>query len=147
MVRALTVFGLLAIAAIGGCKEDPSFRMRWDVAGETLSDTTQCAEHGMFDVVAFTFDELGFLADASRYPCFPGSFDNPDATVGGPTLPPGNYAVKLVFSDGHDSGIFSWAYLRELCETKEAKWEAYLQKLHDAKASRDPDQQVVKFFG
>lgn len=62
-------------------------------------------------------------------------------------IPVGNYALQLVFSDGHDSGIYSWVYLRELCETKDAKWKAYLQKLHDAKASRDPDQQVVKFFG
>lgn len=90
---------LLWVAALGvaasACKEDPSFRMRWDVAGETLEDPTQCAEHGMFDVVALTFDELGLLADSRRYPCFPGSFENPDATVAGPTLPPGEYAVQV----------------------------------------------------
>ena len=58
--------------------------------------------------------------------------------------PVGNYAVQLVFSDGHDSGIYSWKYLRELCEQRDAYWEAYLKKLHDAGASRDPDVQVVR---
>lgn len=61
-------------------------------------------------------------------------------------IPVGNYALQLVFSDGHDSGIYSWTYLRELCEQRDALWKAYLQKLDDNKASRDPDEQVVKFF-
>ncbi len=58
--------------------------------------------------------------------------------------PVGNYAVQLVFSDGHDSGIFSWRYLYELCQHRDDYWQDYLQKLHDAGASRDPDVQVVK---
>lgn len=61
-------------------------------------------------------------------------------------VPVGNYALQLVFSDGHDSGIFSWAYLRELCDQQETLWTSYIQKLDDNKASRDPDEQVVKFF-
>ncbi|MFT7404779.1 gamma-butyrobetaine hydroxylase-like domain-containing protein [Zhongshania sp.] len=61
-------------------------------------------------------------------------------------IPVGNYALQLVFSDGHDSGIFSWTYLRELCDQQEALWKAYLQKLEKNNASRDPDEQVVKFF-
>jgi len=60
--------------------------------------------------------------------------------------PVGNYAIQLSFSDGHDSGIFSWAYLRELADNKEAYWQAYLDQLHQAGASRDPEVQVVKFF-
>lgn len=52
--------------------------------------------------------------------------------------PVGNYAVKLVFSDGHDSGLYSWDYLYELACGQEALWAAYLQQLHDAGASRDP---------
>jgi DUF971 family protein len=39
--------------------------------------------------------------------------------------PIGQYAVKLVFDDGHDSGLYSWKYLRELGETREKKWAAY----------------------
>ena len=92
MAKAYLLLGALAVSA-SACKEDPSFRMRWTIEGETLSDPTQCAQRGVFDVVALTFDELGFLADSSRYPCFPGSFENPEATVGGPTLPPGNAVV------------------------------------------------------
>ncbi len=37
----------------------------------------------------------------------------------------GQYAVKLVFDDGHDSGLYSWKYLRELGETQAQKWAAY----------------------
>lgn len=61
-------------------------------------------------------------------------------------VPVGNYAIQLKFSDGHDSGIFSWNYLRDLIDNREQYWEDYLNKLHDAGASRDPDVQVVKFF-
>jgi DUF971 family protein len=61
-------------------------------------------------------------------------------------IPVGNYALQLVFSDGHDSGIFSWVYLRELCDQQDDLWKAYLQKLASNSASRDPDEQVVKFF-
>ena len=59
--------------------------------------------------------------------------------------PTGNYGVKLVFDDGHDSGIFSWEYLRELGENQESLWEAYLDKLHTEGKSRNPDSSVVKF--
>ena len=56
--------------------------------------------------------------------------------------PVGNYALQLFFDDGHES--FSWSYLQELCEHREAYWRDYLQKLHEAGASRDPDVQVVR---
>ena len=46
--------------------------------------------------------------------------------------PVGNYAVRLVFDDGHDTGIYSFEYLYELgCEYKD-KWNTYLQKLKEA---------------
>ena len=50
----------------------------------------------------------------------------------------GNYAVKLVFSDGHDSGLYSWDYLYELACGHEVLWDNYLQRLAEAGASRDP---------
>ena len=56
----------------------------------------------------------------------------------------GRYGVKIIFSDGHDSGIYTWAYLRELCTEKEALWSLYLEKLHQAQQSRDPEKQVVQ---
>jgi len=51
--------------------------------------------------------------------------------------PVGHYAIKPVFSDGHESGIYTWAYLRELGRDHDALWAAYLQRLTVAGASRD----------
>lgn len=56
----------------------------------------------------------------------------------------GNYALQIVFSDGHDSGIYSWDYLQALAENYEDKWAVYLKKLHNAGLSRDIDAQVIK---
>jgi DUF971 family protein len=50
----------------------------------------------------------------------------------------GHYAIRPTFSDGHDSGIYSWEYLRELGEDQEALWQRYLDGLAAAGASRDP---------
>ena len=52
--------------------------------------------------------------------------------------PVGHYAIQPRFSDGHDSGIFSWDYLYELGTEQDALWERYLSKLAAAGASRDP---------
>ena len=41
----------------------------------------------------------------------------------------GQYAVRLVFDDGHDSGIYTWAYLRELGERREEYWAGYLAQV------------------
>jgi DUF971 family protein len=43
--------------------------------------------------------------------------------------PVGNYAVRIVFDDGHDTGLFVWDYLRELGENREARWQSYLNDL------------------
>ncbi|AMO93586.1 hypothetical protein CFter6_0862 [Collimonas fungivorans] len=55
--------------------------------------------------------------------------------------PVGNYAVKPTFSDGHVSGIYTWAYLYKLGRDQEAMWEDYLQRLdaagHGREAGRD----------
>lgn len=56
----------------------------------------------------------------------------------------GNYALLILFSDGHDSGIFSWDYLRHLADNQDAMWSLYLEKLHTAGLSRDSDSQVIK---
>lgn len=50
--------------------------------------------------------------------------------------PVGNYAVRITFTDLHDTGIFSWVYLRELGENYEEKWAAYLNELQDKGLSR-----------
>ena len=49
----------------------------------------------------------------------------------------GNYAVKPVFSDGHDSGIFTWDYLYELGQQQNALWTQYTERLAAAGADRD----------
>jgi DUF971 family protein len=52
--------------------------------------------------------------------------------------PVGSYAVRLVFSDGHDTGLFSWDYLYHLGTNQERLWGEYLDRLARAGASRDP---------
>ena len=59
--------------------------------------------------------------------------------------PVGHYAIQLVFDDGHDSGLFSWDYLRELCSKQVELWQSYLGQLAAAGASRDSDTQVLNF--
>lgn len=51
--------------------------------------------------------------------------------------PVGHYAVRIVFDDRHDSGIYSWAYLRELSETHAERWAAYQAALLYRGLSRD----------
>ena len=51
--------------------------------------------------------------------------------------PVGNYAVQPTFSDGHNTGIFSWEYLHFLCTQQDALWAQYEDKLSKAGVSRD----------
>jgi len=46
--------------------------------------------------------------------------------------PVGQYAVKLVFDDGHDSGLYSWKYLRELGDNLQINWAKYQARVHAA---------------
>lgn len=54
--------------------------------------------------------------------------------------PVGSYAIKPVFSDGHDSGLYSWDYLYELGVRQQEWWQAYLDRLQAAGASREPSE-------
>ncbi len=54
--------------------------------------------------------------------------------------PVGNYAVRLVFDDLHDTGIYSWSYLRQLGEEQEKRWRDYLAALAAAGLSREPER-------
>ena len=45
--------------------------------------------------------------------------------------PVGNYAIKLVFSDSHDTGIYSWDYLYELGRDYPQRWQRYLERLKE----------------
>jgi DUF971 family protein len=50
--------------------------------------------------------------------------------------PVGNYAVRIVFDDGHDSGLFTWTYLYELGQLHDRKWADYLRNLKMRALSR-----------
>ncbi|WP_337880513.1 gamma-butyrobetaine hydroxylase-like domain-containing protein [Rheinheimera sp.] len=60
-------------------------------------------------------------------------------------VPVGHYAVKLVFDDGHFTGLYSWGYLRELAEQQQQLWQQYLTQVKQANGSRD-DQIAVRFI-
>lgn len=51
--------------------------------------------------------------------------------------PVGNYAVRIVFDDGHDTGIFSWSYLHTLGREKDERWQGYLDELAQKGLSRE----------
>ena len=52
--------------------------------------------------------------------------------------PVGNYAVRIVFDDMHDTGLFSWDYLMDLGRNKDARWQTYLDELREKGLSREP---------
>jgi DUF971 family protein len=52
--------------------------------------------------------------------------------------PVGSYAVQPRFSDGHDTGLYSWDYLYELGLDRDQLWQQYLQRMQAAGASREP---------
>ena len=58
--------------------------------------------------------------------------------VGITTIEPvGNYAIKPFFSDGHESGLYTWEYLYQLGSQQEALWQQYLERLTQAGLDRD----------
>jgi len=52
-------------------------------------------------------------------------------------IPVGNYAIRIVFDDGHSTGIFTWDTFHELGREQEARWTRYLQELASKNLSRD----------
>jgi len=52
--------------------------------------------------------------------------------------PVGHYAIRIVFDDGHDSGLFTWRFLVQLSREREASWNGYLRELEEKGLSRDP---------
>ena len=49
--------------------------------------------------------------------------------------PIGNYAVRIIFDDGHDTGLFSWDYLHELGREQVTRWQAYLKAKRGTRAT------------
>ena len=52
--------------------------------------------------------------------------------------PVGSYAIQLVFSDGHDTGLYSWDILYDLGVHQDEMWQQYLRRMEDAGARREP---------
>lgn len=52
--------------------------------------------------------------------------------------PVGNYAIRIGFDDMHSTGIFTWAYFRELADEKDQRWQAYLDELEAKGLTREP---------
>lgn len=52
--------------------------------------------------------------------------------------PVGSYAVKLEFSDGHDTGLYSWDYLYDLGKNQAGNWAGYLKRMEQSGARREP---------
>src|SRR5690606_28805790 len=52
--------------------------------------------------------------------------------------PVGRYAVRLVFDDGHNTGLYTWPILYELCREHDRKWQRYLDRLAKAGKRRQP---------
>ncbi|RLA06063.1 MAG: 1-(5-phosphoribosyl)-5-((5-phosphoribosylamino)methylideneamino)imidazole-4-carboxamide isomerase [Gammaproteobacteria bacterium] len=53
--------------------------------------------------------------------------------------PVGNYAVILVFDDNHDSGIYSWSYLYDICQNRDKNWQTYKEQLKNTNKKRSND--------
>jgi DUF971 family protein len=108
--------------------------------------------HQTSSMLAVTFDD----GASFTLPCEYLRVFSPSAEVrghgGGPMLtvpgkrrvniqsiePVGHYAVKLVFDDGHDSGLYGWDLLYALGRDQAANWNDYLQRLAASGLSRDP---------
>ena len=60
--------------------------------------------------------------------------------------PVGTYAINLAFADGHNSGIYSWAYLHELGTHQESMWARYLERMKEAGANREPTSPMPGAF-
>lgn len=60
--------------------------------------------------------------------------------------PAGQYALKLVFDDGHDTGLYTWEYLHKLALEQEALWADYLMELKQQQKLRDPSATIVRLI-
>lgn len=58
-------------------------------------------------------------------------------------IPVGQYAIKIVFDDGHDSGLFDWDYLHDLGRKQALYWTDYLERLHAAGHQRQPPRHLA----
>ena len=60
--------------------------------------------------------------------------------------PVGHYAVAIIFDDSHDSGIYTWEYLRHLIRQEKRLWSDYEKKLRELGKGREPDVQILQLM-
>jgi DUF971 family protein len=58
--------------------------------------------------------------------------------------PVGAYALKIIFSDGHNTGLYTWSYLRELAEEEDQRWSSYITDLAAAGLGREKSGPMVR---
>ena len=58
----------------------------------------------------------------------------------------GRYAIGIDFNDGHDSGIYTWEYLRHLQRHQSKLWDLYVAKLRELGKGRDPEEQILRLI-
>ncbi len=58
--------------------------------------------------------------------------------------PVGTYAMQITFSDGHDTGLYSWEYLHSMGIKQQSMWDDYLNKMEAAGAKREPAPNILK---
>jgi len=109
--------------------------------GQPIPDEIRLTEAGVtLDLVYGASESYGLSAEFLRV-LTPSAEARGHNGVGGRTVagkaavriagiePIGNYAIKILFDDGHSTGIYTWDFLRELCLDRDAKWQAYLDEL------------------
>ena len=111
---------------------------------------TELKLHSSSNILEISFDEQSF-----KLPCEYLRVYSPSAEVKGhgpgqevlqvgkesvaivSIEPVGNYAVRLIFSDSHNSGLYSWDYLYELGAERTSKWQDYLDRLKNSGHQRE----------
>ena len=58
----------------------------------------------------------------------------------------GHYGARLCFDDGHDTGLYTWPFLIDLCLQHDTRWQSYLSALESAGASRNPHESAVRWM-
>ena len=116
-------------------------RANWDPMSESTPEELRLKDHGRLLEVTFPGGErYGLSAEYLRVESpsaeVKGHGQGQEITVGGKRNvriirldPVGHYAVRIVFDDRHDTGLYTWSYLATLGREGEQRWERYLGKL------------------
>ncbi len=93
--RHTTIAAILALGALAGCRETPSYQLRWSIDGRGEPSDINCAESGLFQVRARVYGTGNLPVDERIYPCAADSLLDAEGMVGGSPLVTGEYTVEL----------------------------------------------------